>query len=105
MMKLLQWVARVRQSVCVPRAGLSDLDLYQGLAVAPGHPVLRSVVEILDRLEESQVEEFGRPNVPREVKADAMAAIGVLREVRMQLEAHRSDAERWLEQMRAKQQG
>jgi hypothetical protein len=100
---LKQWFGRVvgvaQQPVVVRRVGLSDLDLYRGLAVDEGHPVFRSVVEVVRRLEERQVEEFGAPDVPREVKADAMAAQGLLREVRLQLEAHRLSAPKVLEQM------
>ena len=97
---LLKWLGI--RTVAVPRAGLTDLELYRGLAVVPGHPVLRSVFEILDRLEDEQLEQFSGPDVPRDVKADGMAAAGVLREVRLQIEAHRADAQKVLEQMAAK---
>lgn len=99
-----KWILRLlgARTMAVPRAGLTDLEVYRGMAVVEGHPVLRSVFAILDRLEDAQVEQFSAPDVPREVKADGMAALGVLREVRLQIEAHRADAPKVLEQMAAK---
>ena len=102
-MKWPMWFAK--RAVLVEKAELTDLELYRGMAVQPGHPVLRSVCAIVDRLMAEQVEQFSAPDVPREVKADAMVAIGTLREVRLQIEAARADAQKVLEQIAAKSAG